>query len=64
MVTFWGVTTSKAKRRKPAHVRKQKSIRMRVNEEQKQTLVAAAARDGLGLSAWLLAVGMREARRS
>jgi len=47
------------KRRK--EVRKEKDIRIRVTEEQKQTLTDAATRAGLGVSSWLLMLGLREA---
>jgi uncharacterized protein (DUF1778 family) len=36
-------------------------VRMRVTAEQKQTLHAAAARDGLELSAWLRQAALRAA---
>jgi uncharacterized protein (DUF1778 family) len=50
----------RVKRRK--EVRKEDSIRIRVTAEQKQTLTDAAERSGLGLSSWLLAVGLRAAQ--
>jgi uncharacterized protein (DUF1778 family) len=50
----------RVKRRK--EVRKDQDIRIRVTEEQKQTLTDAATRTGLGLSSWLLMVGLREAK--
>jgi uncharacterized protein (DUF1778 family) len=50
----------RVKRRK--EVRKEDSIRIRVTAEQKEILNAAAARDGQGLSGWLLAAGLRAAR--
>jgi uncharacterized protein (DUF1778 family) len=43
-------------------VRKEDSIRIRVTTEQKQTLAEAAERAGLGVSSWLLAVGLRAAQ--
>lgn len=49
----------RVKRRK--EVRKEDSIRIRVTEEQKQTLTDAATRAGLGVSSWLLMLGLREA---
>jgi uncharacterized protein (DUF1778 family) len=49
------------KRRK--EVRKEDSIRIRVTAEQKQKLTEAAERAGLGLSSWLLMVGLREANQ-
>lgn len=51
--------TSK-KRRKT--VRKDDSIRIRCTVEQKETLTDAAARAGLGVSGWLLMLGLREAQ--
>lgn len=52
------------KRRKPKALRKEESIRIRVTNAQKETLIDAATRDGQGVSAWLLALGLREARRT
>ncbi len=49
----------RVKRRK--EVRKDQDIRIRVTEEQKQTLTDAATRAGLGVSSWMLTVGLREA---
>jgi uncharacterized protein (DUF1778 family) len=49
------------KRRK--EVRKEDSIRIRVTAEQKQKLTEAAERAGLGLSSWLLMVGLCEANQ-
>ena len=51
------------KRRKPKALRKDDSIRIRVTEAQKKALTDAAQLDGQGVSAWLLGLGMREARR-
>lgn len=48
------------KRRKK--VRKDKSIQVRVTDEQKEILSTAAAREGLGLSTWLLTTGLRVAQ--
>jgi uncharacterized protein (DUF1778 family) len=48
-------------RRKPKSALKEESIRIRVNVNQKKILSAAAARAGLGLSGWLLFLGLREA---
>jgi hypothetical protein len=50
------------KRRKPNAERKESAIRVRVTEEQKRTLTERARRDGLDVSAWLRAVGLREAQ--
>lgn len=47
------------KRRKK--VTKDKSIQVRVTDEQKEILARAAERAGLGLSSWLLSLGLREA---
>jgi uncharacterized protein (DUF1778 family) len=44
-------------------VRKEVSIHLRVTEEQKARLTEAAARAGLGVSSWLLMLGLRAARR-
>jgi len=49
------------KRRKV--VRKEVSIHLRVTEEQKARLTEAAERAGLGVSSWLLMLGLRAARR-
>lgn len=51
------------KRRKPAALRKEADIRIRVTDDQKARLTAAAQRDGQAVSAWLLALGLKEARR-
>lgn len=56
-----GKSTSKPKVRRKV-VRKEESIRLRCTEEQKEILVAAANRDGLGVSGWLLRLGLREAQ--
>jgi uncharacterized protein (DUF1778 family) len=50
------------KRRK--EVRKEDSIRIRVTADQKLTLTNAAERAGLGVSSWLLTVGLREAGKT
>jgi uncharacterized protein (DUF1778 family) len=47
------------KRRKK--VTKDRSIQVRVTEGQKEILVKAAERAGLGVSSWLLMLGLREA---
>jgi len=49
------------KHRKPQRQRKEDSIRIRVTEEQKRTLMEGAARQGLDVSAWLRSLGLREA---
>ncbi len=50
------------KRRKPRALRKEESIRIRVSDAQKKTLTDAATRAGLGVSSWLLMLGLREAK--
>ena len=40
---------------------KEEVVRMRVTVEEKRALADAAARDGLGLSAWLRQLALREA---
>ncbi len=57
-------TVIKKKRRKPKAARKEDSIRIRVTEAQKKALTDAAARAGIGVSSWLLTLGMREAQRT
>ena len=52
------------KRRKPKALRKEADIRIRVTDEQKARLIAAAQLDGQGVSSWLLALGLREARKN
>jgi uncharacterized protein (DUF1778 family) len=52
-------TTKRPKRRKL--VRKEDSIHIRLTADQKQTLTEAAERAGLGVSSWLLAIGLRAA---
>ncbi len=54
---------AKKKRRKPKALRKEDSIRVRVTESQKKTLTEAATKAGLGVSSWLLALGLREAQK-
>ena len=49
--------TPRVKRRK--EVRKEDSIRIRVTEDQKRILTDAAEHAGLGVSSWLLTVGLR-----
>jgi uncharacterized protein (DUF1778 family) len=52
---------SKPKRRKV--VRKESQIHIRVTDEQKAALTEAATRAGLGVSSWLLMLGLRETQR-
>jgi uncharacterized protein (DUF1778 family) len=47
------------KRRKK--VRKERNIQIRVTDDQKEILAKAAERAGLGLSSWMLMLGLREA---
>jgi len=46
------------KRRKPAAQRKELIIPVRVTKEQKATLTAKAQRCGLGVSSWLVMLGL------
>ena len=46
------------KRRKPKAERKEATIQLRVTEEQKDELTAKAKRRGLGVSTWLLQLGL------
>lgn len=50
------------KPRKSADQRKEDSIRIRVTAEQKEVLVAAATEAGLGVSSWLLMLGLTNAK--
>ncbi|HEY3817057.1 MAG TPA: hypothetical protein VGL81_07800 [Polyangiaceae bacterium] len=56
--------TETVKRRKPKAQRKEDQIRIRVTDAQKKILTDAATRSGLGVSSWLLSLGLREAQRS
>jgi uncharacterized protein (DUF1778 family) len=51
------------KRRKPKALRKEAIVNIRMTDEQKTTLTEAAQKAGLGVSPWLLSLGLREARR-
>lgn len=51
------------KRRKPKAQRKEADIRIRVTDAQKRALTDAAAGAGLGVSSWLLMLGLREAQK-
>lgn len=53
---------TKPKRRKP--VRKEENIHIRLTEEQKEALTEAATKAGLGLSTWLLTLGLREVQKT
>jgi hypothetical protein len=48
----------RTKRRKPKAQRKELVIPVRVSAEQKEALMAKAQRRGLGVSTWLLQLGM------
>jgi len=50
-------------RRKPDERRKAEDIHIRATVEQKATLAAAAEREGMGVSTWLLSCGLRAARQ-
>jgi len=52
------------KRRKPAGLRKEAHINIRLTDEQKAELERAATHTGIGVSSWLLTVGLREARKT
>lgn len=52
--------TTPEKRRKA--IRKEESIRLRCTTQQKEILEKAAERAGLGLSGWMLMIGLREAQ--
>lgn len=54
---------SPKKRRKPAELRKDEVIRVRVSAEQKKALTDAATSVGLGVSSWLLSLGLREVQK-
>jgi uncharacterized protein (DUF1778 family) len=53
---------TKPKRRKP--IRKEENIHIRLTEEQKEALTEAATKAGLGLSTWLLTLGLREVQKA
>ena len=50
---------TRIKRRKAA--RKEEIVPVRMTAEQKATLIAAAERNGLGVSTWLLTLGLQAA---
>jgi uncharacterized protein (DUF1778 family) len=52
------------KRRKPKALRKEDSIRIRVSDAQKKILTDAATKAGIGVSSWLLTLGLREAQKT
>lgn len=51
------------KRRKPESLLKEQSIRIRVSAAQKKALTEAAEKVGLGVSSWLLSLGLREVQK-
>jgi uncharacterized protein (DUF1778 family) len=59
---------ARAKRRKDekanARVNKDENVNIRVTSEQKAELVQAATHAGISVSSWMLAVALREARRT
>jgi hypothetical protein len=48
------------KRRKPAALRKNLILPIRVTREQKEILAKKAAKRGLGVSPWLLSLGLSQ----
>lgn len=52
------MATKKTKRLKPASERKEAVIPIRCTEAQKRMLMEKAKHRGLGLSSWLLSLGM------
>ena len=56
-------SVEKKQRRKSDAQRKEESIRIRVTEAQKRTLTRAATKAGLGVSSWLLSVGLQAAAK-
>jgi uncharacterized protein (DUF1778 family) len=51
------------KRRKPATARKEAHINIRLTQSAKDELSEAAGALGLSVSAWLVMLGLKEARR-
>lgn len=49
-------------KKKPTKVAKEKVVNVRCTEQQQAMLTAVAAREGLGLSTWLLHVGILAAQ--
>ena len=65
MATLDRMASQKARRvKRRKEVRKEDSIRIRVTADQKQMLVDAATRAGLGVSSWMLTVSLREAGKT
>lgn len=50
------------RRRRDAKTQKEKSVNVRCTEQQKAALESVAAREGLGVSTWLLHVGLLAAQ--
>jgi hypothetical protein len=66
MATSKGTATKRATKGRPRgrprkKETKEDSIHIRLTREQKERLMDEAARAGLGLSSWLLMLGIREA---
>lgn len=57
------IETKKIERRKPAAVRKEAHLRVRVSETQMAEFKAAAERAGISLSAWVTERLLRDARQ-
>ena len=57
-------TMATIKRRKPKSDRKESGVLVRLTDEQKTTLTQAADAAGLGLSAWMRSLALREASTS
>ena len=53
---------NKSTKAKPVRI-KDKGILIRVTEPQKALLAEAAAKEGIGVSSWMLSVAMREIER-
>lgn len=54
-------TRAKNRIRPSERVRKEKVVRLRVTDQQKQAMEEAAARNGLDMSAWLRQLALRAA---
>jgi hypothetical protein len=52
-----------SKTKKNTRVAKEEVVNVRMTAQQKASLEAVAAREGLGLSTWLLHVGLLEAQK-
>jgi uncharacterized protein (DUF1778 family) len=51
-------------RRKPSEERKERALRIRLTQAHLDALRAAASKVGLGVSSWLLSVGLQAAASS